>query len=220
MDILRKHIHGSPYVGVFSIVTEQFALFSYDAAPKDLEGIKAALDVDLLQCKIACSGLLGIFSTGIGKKILIPDIADESEAEKLKDFSLKVKVIKGYSAIGNIIAVNKNACLASRVVDKKTRGEIGDFLGVQVFENPVKEFDLPGSFMRVTDAGFIVHPDIQEKEFRELEKIFKVSGSATTANFGDSFVGNCVVANTHAAIAGGNTSGYELLRIDEGLRGD
>jgi translation initiation factor 6 len=220
MEILRKRIHGSPYVGVFSIVTEQLALFSYDANAKELEGIKDALDVELLQCKIAGSGLLGVFSTGIGKKILVPEIAEDSEIKNLENLGMKVKKLSGYTAIGNLVAMNQNAVLVSRSVDRKTRDEIGKFLNIEVFENPVKEFDLPGSFMRVTDMGFIAHPDIQEREFKALEKIFRVNGSATTANFGDSFVGNCVVANSHAAIVGGNTSGYELLRIDEGLRGD
>jgi len=52
----------------------------------------------------------------------------------------------------------------------------------------------------------------QEDEFMELKKIFNVDGKATTANYGDPFVGNDVVANSKAAVVGAYTSGHELIR--------
>jgi len=47
---------------------------------------------------------------------------------------------------------------------------------------------------------------------------FKVKGIPATANYGDRFIANSVIANSKGTATGANTSGPEMARIDEGKR--
>ena len=80
--------------------------------------------------------------------------------------------------------------------------------------------DLIGSLCVASNKGFIVSPSVTKKEFKIIEKALKVKGTSATANYGDKFVGNSVIANSKAVIVGSLTSGHELNRIDEGLSGE
>ncbi|MDP6670630.1 MAG: translation initiation factor IF-6, partial [archaeon] len=84
-------------------------------------------------------------------------------------------------------------------------------------EAEIAESDLIGSNIVLTNKGFIANPMISEKEFKKIEKNTGLEGATATANFGDKFVGNGVIANSNTAFVGLRTTGHELIRIDEGL---
>lgn len=220
MEILKRTIQGSPYLGVFSVVSKDIGLFPVSATKKDLRGIKETLGIEALQTTVANSSLLGVFVCAYGKKLLLPGSVEEREIKVLEDFGLKVRVVPDLSALGNIFALNKNAGLASNWLNKKTLKDVEKFFKIKFHQNIVNSTDLPGAFMVATDKGFIVNPNINDAEFKKIKKTLKVHGVATTANYGDAFVGSSVVANPKAAVVGLLTTGHELIRIDEGLRGE
>ena len=217
---MKRTIRGSPYIGVFAAVSEDLGLWPHGTEKKELTGIEENLDIDVLKVSIANSPLLGVFAVVHKKKVLLPYIASKSEVTELENLGLKVMVLPGITAVGNIFALNKNAGLASNWISKKTVKEAGKFLGVEIKQNVVTSMDLPGAILCVTDKGFIVNPNVSKQEFNDMEKLFGVKGSAATANYGDAFLGNSVIANSKTAIVGALTSGHELIKIDEGLRGE
>ena len=219
MEIIKRTIKGSPFVGVFSVITDAVGLFPKYVEKKEIKGIEDILGVEVIRTNIANSSLLGVFIAGVGKKFIVPNIAEEREIEYLEEAGLKVKKIDA-SALGNLVALNENACIVSPLIESGETKEIKKFFRINYYQRRVAGNDLPGSSTVVTNKGFIVHPNVSEKEYKELKKLFNVHGTATTANYGDPFVGNDVVANSNGAIVGLYTSGHELIRIDEGLRGD
>ncbi len=221
MNFARGTVKGSPYIGVFCTVTDDIALVPHSATQKEAGIIEKTLEVTVLRSTIGNSNLLGVLSKGIGRKFAVSALAEEEEIRALEKCSLEIMQIKeGFTSTGNLIALNKNSGIASPLLSTKSIEGAGKFFGVKFHEMKVADNDICGASVTVTNKGFICHPNISEKDFSTLEKIFGAKGAATTANFGDMFVGNSVIANSKGVIAGANTSGIELSKIDEGLRGD
>ena len=220
MNFERGTISSSPYVGIFSSVTEEVALLPYSALSKEVKVIKKKLEVKTIQTSLAGTSLLGLLCVGLGNKFVVSEITKKEEIKTLEKEGLEIMQIEDYTSTGNLIALNKNAGVASPLLKEETIKKLNSFFGIKFKKLRVAQTDLAGACLTVTNKGFIAHPNITEKDFLELEKNFKVNGKATTANYGDLFMGNDVIANTKGVIAGALTSGIELSKIDEGLRGE
>ncbi len=220
MNIDSCTLKGSPYIGVFGFANDEIALIPKGTEKKEIDVIEKTLEVRAIETTIASSSLIGVFVAGNSHGLLLPEIAEDSEMKYLEGLGLNVKRVEGFTALGNLIAVNNHTALISPMVDSATAREIGKFLNVGEIIGKVAGTDIPGSCLAVTNKGFVVHPNITSKEFKILMEKFKVeSGAAGTANFGDPFVRNSILANSKAAVVGSQTSGHELMRIDEGLSG-
>lgn len=156
---------------------------------------------------------------GIGKKVVVPEMAERSEVKALEHAGLEVESVYS-TAIGNLAALNSKGGIISPLMPEAEKKRLENFFGVKFTGMTVAGSDVPGAAIAVTEKGFIVHPNVDEKEFKKIGKIFRVNGAAGTANYGDAFVGNDVIANSKGVVVGAYTSGHELMRIDEGLRGE
>jgi translation initiation factor 6 len=117
-----------------------------------------------------------------------------------------------------MIALNDNYCvLSSKFFNQEQLKELKEFLKVKLIDATINNSELIGSNMVLTNNGFVVSPRIKEKEFVLLEKELKLEGLTSTINYGDSFVGLGLIANSKTAFVGSRTSGIELMRIDEAL---
>ena len=74
-----------------------------------------------------------------------------------------------------------------------------------------------GSVAVCTNRGSIVHPGVNEREVQILEDVLKVEVDIGTANFGAPYLNSCMIANSNGAIVGKNSSGTELIRIEQTL---
>jgi translation initiation factor 6 len=70
---------------------------------------------------------------------------------------------------------------------------------------------------RATNNGVLVHPKTSEDELSELDELFNVTVEVGTINYGSPFVGASLLANTKGYVAGRDTTGIELGRIEEAL---
>ncbi|AJF60623.1 MAG: translation initiation factor IF-6 [Candidatus Diapherotrites archaeon] len=220
MHFLKKTIRGSPFVGVFAVASEDFFLVPFSIEKKELAGIEEKLGAKVVKASLASSPLLGVLSVMLGKMIALPETVIEEEVAFLERHGMQAKKLEGIHALGNLIAVNENGGIASPLIGKKTVEGLEKFFGVHFSRMTVAGSNLAGAATTVTNKGFIVHPNIKQDEFRELEKIFGVRGQPTSANYGDKFIGNDIVANSKGALIGEFTTSYEVLRINEGLSGD
>ncbi|MFH1587035.1 MAG: translation initiation factor IF-6 [Candidatus Diapherotrites archaeon] len=218
MEIVKSTVNASPFLGVFCVATDDVLLLPNRIEAKELKNFEI-LDTEIINVSVASSSLIGVFVAGLGNKFALPYFAEKTEIKKFEENNLEVIALNS-SALGNLVALNRNGGIASPLIGKKVVDKMQDFFGVEFLQKQVAGFDLPGAALTVTNKGFIVHPNIGKDEFSELEKFFKVNGSITTLNYGDPFVGNDIVANSNAAVVGANTSGHELIRVDEGLRGE
>ena len=221
MNFARGTIRSSPYVGVFCSATDDFALVPHSILPNELRMVEQKLEARAVKATIGNSGLLGVLAKGIGNKFAVSGLAEKDEVRALEKAGIDVLAMQeNFTATGNLLALNSNGGVASPLFSEHAVKDISKFLGLKFEVSKLAGSDLAGACVTVTNIGFIANPNISEKEFKRLEEIFYVNGRATTANFGDLFVGNCVVANSKGVIVGEKTSGIELTKIDEGLRGD
>jgi translation initiation factor 6 len=68
-----------------------------------------------------------------------------------------------------------------------------------------------------TNKGLLVHPRITEAEVAVLEDLFKLPVDVGTVNFGSPLVGSGLLANSKGYVAGSDTTGPELGRIEDAL---
>ncbi|MBS3062588.1 MAG: translation initiation factor IF-6 [Candidatus Diapherotrites archaeon] len=220
MEFLKSTVRGSPFVGVFAAVTDEIALFPHALDEKRTRQWEQVLGVKSIRCTIANSSLIGVFCKALGKKIVVPESVEATETRWLERNGLEVLVAKDYTALGNLLALNSQGGIVSPLVKAGTVKALEGFFGVPLKHMAVSGTEVVGSAATVTNKGFIVHPNIAPKEFEALKGIFRVYGTTGTANYGDPFVSNSLLANGHGVIVGEQTTGYELARIDEGLRGE
>ena len=219
LEIDKKNIRGSPYVGIFCVVTEKFGLFPKTIDRHEIEKLSDFFGVEAVPATIAGTSLLGVLATGNSHGIIVSGVADEREISELQELGLKVAVVDNIAAVGNLARANDNGGVCSKIFSKEARGRMEKALNVEFRPMEIAGTGLAGSCLVATNRGFLANPGVSKESFAELRKIFGVDGALTTANYGDACVGNSIVANSKAAIVGEQTSGFELLRIDEGLSG-
>ncbi|RLG70245.1 MAG: translation initiation factor IF-6 [Candidatus Iainarchaeum archaeon] len=215
MRIDKGTLCSSPFIGVFSVVTEELALMPFSILPKEERKLSDFFGVEIIKTKLAESSLIGVMCAGIKKRFVVSELVLDSEIKKLEEIGVKVKRIAGVTAIGNLIKVNENGGIASRVLNNKQIMEIEKFLGIKLHVMQVASLDIVGSAVVASNRGFLVHPDVTKDEFKLLKEAFKVDGRPTTLNYGDKFVGNNAVANTNAILVGDKTTAFELIRVQD-----
>ncbi len=220
MNIRKKVITGSPFIGVFASVNEKVGIFPRGMDKRDERGLIENLGVEIIHSTIASSDLIGCLIKGNSKGFIVPEIIEEKELSFLEEQGLRVKVIPGIKALGNLVALNNKGGVLSTLLPEKSVKEIKGFFKIPFTSMDIASSEIVGSCVVVTDKGFLVHPGVSEKEFNELKKIFKVGGQPTTANYGNPFIANDILANSNGVLVGEQTSPHEILRIDEGLSGE
>ena len=219
MKIELGTVRETPFVGIFALATEKFVLVPKTISEKEGKKIKSIFGIEIVKASIANSGLLGVLSAGNSNGIIAGSVMEEKEKKEMEHAGIKVKKIENISAIGNLIAGNDSKGVCSSAFSQKQKKEIEKFLGIKLKEATVAGSDLVGAGIVATNKGFILNKTTSDDEGKEIEKHFGIQGAKGTANAGDCFVGNSLIANSQAALAGINTTGFELARIDEGLRG-
>mgnify|MGYP001589309342 CR=1 FL=1 len=97
--------------------------------------------------------------------------------------------------------------------------EIEKFLGIELMQATINCSDVVGASIVATNKGFVINKMAKQEEMEKIGLHFGLQGAPATANTGDCFIANSLVANSNSAIAGQITTGFELARIDDGLRG-
>ena len=218
MHLDRVTVRESAYLGVFCSVTDALALVPNDISKKELANIKA-FDVEIIRAKVADSCLFGVLMRGAGNKFVVPDLLNRHEEDFFSSKGIELLKI-GNKAYGNLMAMNSRGGMVSGIVERKDFEKIKAFFGIHLIHSNFSCTELIGSSIVASDKGFIVNPEISQEEFSNLSCLFGVKGKATTANYGDIFVGNDVIANSNAVFVGSYTTAKEIMHIDEGLRGE
>ncbi len=206
------------------MTTEDITLLPIFLDKNDVKEVSEVLKTKCLQVNIGGSSLLGSLSVGNKYSLLLPKIIDDEELNIIKNFlkendlDLNIKIIKSKNtAIGNLILTNDNGALISPEL-KEFKRDIEDALNVEVEVGTIADLPTVGSNAVVTNKGCLTHPLVEDEELEFLKNLFKVEYIGKgTANKGTTSVGACIIANSKGAIVGGDTTGPELLIIEDAL---
>jgi translation initiation factor 6 len=170
-----------------------------------------------IKTTIGHSTLIGILVAGNRNGLLVPHIILDEELEHLRTvLGCPVTPLNSkLTALGNLILTNDHAALVSTEFGKPELQVIRDTLGVEVEPRTVARSDLVGSYCVVTNRGLLAHAEVSEDELSELGSFFAVNPGVGTINCGVPYVSIGLLAASHAAAAGFETTGPELMRITE-----
>ena len=213
--MLKKYaIESKPYIGVFSVATEDLTIIPNIDNNVFLE----AMETDVIKTTIGGTRVLGSLMCANSNGALVPDITEESEIEPILDYLDVTMVPDQFNALGNNILINDYGALVHPNIHSETIKALKNNLNVDVERGTIAGVKMIGSVATVTNKGLICHPHTEEKEIKKMENLFDVPVMRTTANHGSAWIGTCLIANTKGAVIGDRTTPIEMGRIEEGLR--
>jgi translation initiation factor 6 len=217
MEFIRTRVMGSSYVGLFAIANDKLCFVPKGIEERAYNEIKETLDVKIVKTSIYGSSLLSVFGKMNNKHIFLPAQTTPEEIEEIEK-EIEVKLIDTEMALGNLIAVNDNGAIVSKTLGDNVVKELQD-TGLEVAHTNIAKADVVGSSIVATSKGFVMNPNASEEEVKKVQETLNVKGGFSTANTGDVFIRNSVIANSKGAITGDLTTGHELNHIDEALEG-
>lgn len=220
MKLNKFSVRGSPFVGIFCRTTEKTCLVPHGLLSKEKKTLSDILNVELVACSLTNSPLIGVLAIGNQNGFVVPSIVENQEINELRETGIAVSRVPGVDALGNLVAVNDTAGICSPHLDGNVVKQIENALKISLVRTTVANSDLAGSATVITPRGFVCNPNVSKTELAKIKQALQRTGNPTSANFGDAFPGNSVIANSNGALAGEHSTPHEMLAIDEALSGE
>jgi len=223
MNIIRTSVNGLSTLGAFGLATEKFAIISKIWTDKAEEAINKALEVPVARLDIGDTSLVGILAVANSNGIIVPYIITPRELKALEEAvgdSVKIGIVESkITCLGNCIVANDNGAIIHEKFEPEVVSIIKDTLDVEVERGNIIQSPLVGSHTLATNRGVLVHPMTTEMEMTWISERLGVPANVGTINRGVPYVSIGCFANSRGAIAGKDTTGPELQRIFQTLRG-
>ncbi|MBD3189990.1 MAG: translation initiation factor IF-6 [Candidatus Heimdallarchaeota archaeon] len=223
MNIIPTSVNGLPTLGAFAIATDKFVILSELWTEKAKKAIEKALNVPIIQMNIGDTSLVGILSAGNSKGLVVPHIISEAVLSKLEEQlgnGINIKVVPSkITCLGNCILVNDNKAIVHEKFEPEAIQVLEETLEVPIEKGNILNSPLVGSHAIVTNNGLLAHPLTTEMELNWLSESFDVPSNLGTINRGIPYVSIGCFANSYGAIAGKETTGPELQRLYQTLKG-
>ncbi|PKL59998.1 MAG: translation initiation factor IF-6 [Methanomicrobiales archaeon HGW-Methanomicrobiales-4] len=208
-------IEGDPHIGVFTRVFEDIAVIPAEA-PEELEAhYREAFDLEVVRTTIQGSPIIGSLLTGNSNGFVISGLATKAEMKLLSEHRELFLLDRGMNAAGNVILACDRFAAVHPEMDPDLRKEIGEFLKVPITPLTLGDVKVVGMAGVATNKGVVVSPRSTASEITALERVCELPIGKGSINMGNAMVGTGLVANTRGYLAGDETSGYELGRIED-----
>jgi len=209
-------IYDTPMIGVFATCTDNIALVPPMTKLDICARIEKSLDVRVVETLVNGSVVVGALSRGNSNGFLFSYGTNTRELQKLT--GVKVETLPDrLNAVGNVVLANDSASLVHPELSDRAIETISRTLNVAVYRGTIAGIKNVGMAGVVTNKGLLVHPRVTSSEREILEKIFELPVSIGTTNFGTQMLGSGMLANSNGYLAGSDTTGPELGRIEEAL---
>lgn len=213
----RARIAGSSLVGVFARCTDNVVLVPIETTQETKESLARGLGVETVTLLIAGASVIGSLICANSKGFILTPQASDADVEKLSKYGRVMRLPSKTNAAGNIILTNDSAALVHPGLSERACEVIATTLGVEVAKGTIGGLKTVGMTGVVNDRGLLVHPRVSEEEVAVLEKHFGLPVDVGTVNFGTPLVGSGLLANSHGYVAGVDTTGPEMGRVEDAL---
>jgi translation initiation factor 6 len=217
---LRAQFENSNEVGVFSTLTNSYALVGIGASENFYSVFEAELQDVIPICRTSIAGMriIGRLTAGNRKGLLVPTSTTDQELQHLRNSlpdEIRIQRIEErLSALGNVICANDHMALVHPDLERETEEIIADVLGVEVFRQTIADNVLVGSYMSLSNQGGLVHPKTTIQDQDELSSLLGVPLVAGSVNRGSNVIGGGMVVNDWMAVTGLDTTATELGVIE------
>jgi len=217
--VLRTTVLGSSYVGVFAEVTDDFLFVRHDIDDDLAEAMCAELDVDMIGTTVGGSTAVGALLSGNSNGVIASSRLTDAERETIEDGTgLPVRELPGrINAAGNVILANDSGAYVHVDLSREAMQAVTEALDVDIERGEIAGTKTVGTAAVATNKGVLSHPKTSDSELDALEEILNVRADIGTINYGGPLVGAGLLANSHGYIAGQETTGPELGRIEDAL---
>ena len=215
MQLKKIRIMGSNYIGLFVITNDSLCLVPKGIEEKTLKTIEETLKVKTIKTSIYESSLIAVFAKMNNKEIIVPSYANNKEIEEIEK-EIKVRIIETEHALGNLIEINDRNAILSKTLNAKEVKQI-EKTGLGILQTNLARTDAIGSTILLTNKAFLINPNATKEEVKKVKETLNINGGASTANTGDAFIRNSVIANKKGVLVGEQTTGHEMNRIEEAL---
>ena len=208
----------NPNIGLFCRANHNVAFVRMGLLKKVKKSIIQALDVKLVELRVADANIVGSLVAFNSKGAVVTDFIDKETVNIIASEGLDVCVIGDrFNAAGNDILANDNGALVHPNLMDESIKDIEKTLKVPVYRGTIGSLKTVGMAAVVTNKGLLCHPKVSEDEKKLLKKVFDVDIMIGTVNHGSPVIGSGLVANSNGAIIGNLTTGIEMGRIEEAL---
>jgi translation initiation factor 6 len=213
----RLNISGTSVLGVFATCTEDHVFVPTDISDEILNDLEVSLGVKGVRISVGGSSVVGSLIGGNSNGVVTAGFILEKEIRKIRKYTRAAKLSGGLNASGNLILANDNAALVHPDLSDKAVALIEKALGVDVRKGTIAGLKTVGMAGIATKKGVLVHPKTTSNEIAVLEGLFKLPVDIGTVNFGSHLVGSGMLANSKGYVAGEDTTGPEITRIEDAL---
>jgi translation initiation factor 6 len=213
----RLKIGGSPLLGVFSRCTEDVVLVPIEADPIAIQLLEERLAATAVRVLAGGSSVLGSLVSANCKGFVLTQAATEAERKRLSEYGKAARLPGKMNAAGNVILANDTAALVHPGLSSRACETVARTLEVDVRRGTIGGLKTVGMAAAATNRGLLVHPRASPEEIAALEDLFSLPVDVGTVNFGSPLVGSGLLANSKGYMAGEETTGPELGRIEEAL---
>ncbi len=219
MVIVRSNFFGNSNIGVFLLVTEEYAILPDSRQIANKRLIEKTLEVEIVETSIGESFIIGVLAAGYSSGLIVPEFTTDLEIENIKrNLDVNVDRVPGrINALGNTILVNDNVALIHPGFSEEAIKIIKKNLKVDVYRGRIAGLPLVGSVAIATNNGILAHPLTDDETLEWLSEKFNTPASIGTVNCGNPYLKVGLIANTKGALAGNETTGPELFQIGQAL---
>lgn len=206
---------GDVNIGVFARALDDIVIVPPEAPEEFKQAVKVALDAELVETSVQGSAIIGSLLTGNRHGIVVSGLATKEEVAALTEYREVMLLNGSMNAAGNVILVNNHVAIVHPDMEREMAREIGGFLNVEVMTAALGGVRTVGMAGAVTDKGVIVHPRTTDQEIAKIEEFCGIPVGTGTINMGSGLIGTGLLVSTRGYIAGAQTSGFELGRIED-----
>lgn len=211
----RLDFGGNPYIGVVCAANDDVLIAPPQLPKAAVRHITEALGTRAVLTNVQHSTVVGRLLAVNSKGVLATPFIEPEEIEAIGDSVHPLP--HRLSAVGNNVLCNDKGAVVHPGYDEDAVAFISDALGVKVVRGTIAGMRIVGSAAVATNKGVLCHPHAKPAEIEVLQKTLEAPVLITTANYGQGYVGACLVANSRGAVVGSRTTPIELGRIEEGL---
>lgn len=200
---MRMSIDGSPFIGLFFHLFEDFGIFSKKSKDISIDIKKEIVNLDIITP----------FFVEFDDKIIISKYSPKELIEILNKYFDVIVVDTIENLLGNVIYICKNGIIYARAIKKD----------IEILE---KKLQLPsyklkidyylGSIIKSYNNKILIAQNIPDKILDYFkEKVNPKKFDIATVNFGSPFLRYGIEINKDYLIIGERSTGYEIVKIEE-----
>tara|TARA_Y100001935_G_scaffold15471_1_gene11542 strand:- start:1411 stop:2073 length:663 start_codon:yes stop_codon:yes gene_type:complete len=217
MSIDTADIFGSDQIGIHVACVGQYVFHPSELTKPVKEKIDGVLGLESVELSIGGSNLIGALLSGNSNGMAVADIATETDIDILTSYGDVVVMEGGVNTAGNLLLANESGVVASPSIPEEGLEIISEVMKVDVLATTIAGQDVVGSLGVTNDQGILLHPDVTPEEVLLIEQVMQVPPMVGTACFGSPYVGAGICASNNGALAGSETTGPEMNRIEDAL---